>query len=136
MLDFAKSAKIDLTIVGPEQPLADGIVDLFEQNDLPIFGPTRRAAELEWSKVFAKEFMVRHGIPTSQYKTFGETDMVEAKRFVRESAFPLVLKADGLAAGKGVSVCETLEAAYRWLEDFGKHFGSSSSQIIVEEFIT
>ncbi len=135
LLDFAKSESIDLTVVGPEQPLAEGIVDLFEANALAIFGPTKRAAELEWSKTFAKDFMQRHGIPTAQYRTFAQLQLDEAKAYVNKSSMPIVLKADGLAAGKGVVVCSTHEQALAALDEMKKQFGSAGDRIVVEEFM-
>ncbi len=135
LLSFAKSERIDLTVVGPEQPLAEGIVDAFESNGLKIFGPTKRAAELEWSKVFAKEFMHRHNIPTASYRTFGQDEFDDAKRCLNESPLPVVLKADGLAAGKGVIVCTTREQAYAGLMEMKRQFAYASNKIVVEEFL-
>ncbi len=135
LLSFAKSERIDLTVVGPEQPLAEGIVDVFESNGLKIFGPTKRAAELEWSKVFAKEFMQRHSIPTASYRTFGQDEFEDAKQYLNESPLPVVLKADGLAAGKGVIVCTTREQAHVGLMEMKRQFGYASSKIVVEEFL-
>src|SRR3974390_2123961 len=100
LADFAQREKIAYTVVGPEAPLAEGVVDAFRANKLRIFGPTRAAAQLESSKGFAKQFMVRHGIPTASYKTF--TDPVAAKDYLATQPLPVVIKADGLAAGKGV----------------------------------
>jgi len=135
LLEFAKSEGIDLTIVGPEQPLAEGIVDLFEMNDLKVFGPTQRAAELEWSKAFAKEFMQRHGIPTAAHRTFAVNEIDEAKSYINKSPMPIVLKADGLAAGKGVIICTNRDEAVVSLEKFSKQFGSAGERIVVEEFM-
>jgi phosphoribosylamine--glycine ligase len=135
LLEFAMRERIDLTIVGPEQPLADGIVDLFEANGLRIFGPTKRAAELEWSKAFAKEFMRRHRIPTAPYKVFARNEINEAKAHVAQSLMPLVLKADGLAAGKGVVICTTHEQAFASLDEMRKQFGSAIERLVIEEFM-
>ncbi|MBI5472928.1 MAG: phosphoribosylamine--glycine ligase [Ignavibacteriae bacterium] len=135
LLAFAKSEQIDLTVVGPEQPLADGIVDAFESNGLTIFGPTRRAAELEWSKAFAKEFMQRHNIPTASYKIFSQEEIQAAREYLATSRLPVVVKADGLAAGKGVIVCTTLDQALSALNDIKKQFGFAGNRIIVEEFL-
>lgn len=135
LLEFAKSENIDLTIVGPEQPLAEGIVDLFEMNDLKIFGPTQRAAELEWSKAFAKEFMQRHGIPTAAHRTFALNEIDKAGSYINESPMPIVLKADGLAAGKGVIICANRDEAVASLEIFGRQFGSAGEKIVIEEFM-
>lgn len=135
LLDFAKQQQIDLTVVGPEQPLADGVVDLFEANGMKIFGPTKRAAELEWSKAFAKEFMQRHGIPTARYKKFTASQSAEANDYISRSSMPVVLKADGLAAGKGVLVCLTREQAVASFEEMKRQFGSAGDTIVVEEFL-
>jgi phosphoribosylamine---glycine ligase len=137
LLDFARTQQIDLTIVGPEQPLAEGIVDLFLENGLVIFGPTRRAAELEWSKAFAKEFMTRHGIPTGASRTFTRDETGEAIDYVRASSLPVVVKADGLAAGKGVVICQDHDAAVRAVQDMlqGTSFGDAGSCVVIEEFL-
>ena len=105
LLQFAKSQKIDFTVVGPEIPLVSGIVDLFKKNRLAVFGPSRKAAILEGSKVFAKRLMKRHGIPTASFQVF--TQAGKALAYLRKASFPLVLKADGPAAGKGVVVAAT-----------------------------
>src|SRR5690625_2986493 len=109
LTQFAKEQKIDLTIVGPENPLNAGIANAFQEAGLTIFAPNKEAAILEGSKDFAKEFMVRHGIPTAQYETF--SDAAAAKKYVKEKGAPIVIKADGLAEGKGVIVAETEEMA-------------------------
>src|SRR5206468_4427832 len=105
LIDFCRREHIHLTVVGPEAPLAEGVVDAFRAAGLKIFGPTRAAAQLESSKDFAKAFMFRHGIPTAAYRTF--TQASEAHAYVAERGAPIVVKADGLAAGKGVVVAET-----------------------------
>lgn len=135
LCDFAQKEKIDLTVVGPENPLADGIVDLFEASGLRIFGPSKAAARLEASKAFAKGVMHRHGIPTAAYAEFSDCD--EALRYVREQGAPIVIKADGLAAGKGVTVAHTLDAAEgairaAMLDDA---FGSAGASVVIEEFL-
>ena len=131
--DFAEKNNIDLTIVGPEAPLVDGIVDRFDEAGLKCFGPTRGAAQLEGSKVFCKDFLARHHIPTAPYGAF--TDLAAAKAFIHETGAPLVVKADGLAAGKGViiaqSEAEALDAAAGMLS--GESFGEAGKRIIVEE---
>jgi phosphoribosylamine---glycine ligase len=134
---FVVEKKIDLTVVGPEQPLADGLVDLFEESGLTVFGPTRRAAELEWSKAFAKEFMQRHRIPTAGYKTFGARQKSAAREYLESVPLPVVLKADGLAAGKGVVICETRDAAFSALDAMvsEKAFGAAGEIVVVEEFL-
>jgi len=136
LVALAARERIDLTVVGPELPLSMGLVDRFHDAGLKIFGPTKAAARLESSKVFAKELMVRHGIPTARYGSF--TDSGEARRFCRELGAPLVVKADGLAAGKGALVCETLEEADRavalCLDQRG--FGEAGRTIVISEKIS
>jgi len=135
LLKFARDEKIDLTVVGPDDALAAGIVDLFQQNGLRIFGPTRAAAKFEWSKIFAKEFMHRHGIPTAASGHFSKSE--EAHRFCQKMKFPVVIKADGLALGKGVIIAESSDMAaktiYRIMEK--KQFGEAGSNIVIEEFL-
>jgi phosphoribosylamine--glycine ligase len=137
LISFAKNNSIDLTIVGPEQPLTEGIVDKFEANGLMIFGPSQRAAELEGSKVFAKEFMLRHRIPTANFKTFNAEMRFEAERYINEIPIPIVIKADGLAAGKGVSVCDTKDAALDTLDDLftRKKLGEAGEKVVIEDFM-
>lgn len=137
LLAFAEREKIDLTVVGPEQPLADGIVDRFRFRGQRIFGPTRCAAELEWSKAFAKAFLDRHGIPTAAHRTFGTSDLPAARAFLQQCALPVVLKADGLAAGKGVLICSTREEAHAAFRDMteAKMFGSAGDRVVVEDFL-
>ncbi|MFS0577498.1 phosphoribosylamine--glycine ligase [Sporosarcina sp. 179-K 3D1 HS] len=132
---FAKDNGIDLTFVGPEQPLAEGIVDYFAEQGLTAFGPTKAAALIEGSKSFAKELMVKYNIPTAGYGTF--TDAEEAKAFIRKQGAPIVVKADGLAAGKGVIVATTLEEALHAVDDMigNQKFGESSSKVVIEEFL-
>ena len=133
---FAKKEKIDLTIIGPEVPLSKGIVDTFIENKLKVFGPKKLAAQLESSKDFAKSFMERHKIPTAKYKTF--TNIKDAHKYINEEGAPIVIKADGLAAGKGVvvamSVQEALAAVDSMLED--NLFGDAGARIVIEEFLT
>ncbi len=130
---FAKEKKIDLTVVGPEAPLVAGIVDIFEQKSLKIFGPSQKAARLEGSKVFAKEFMRKFNIPTAPFKVFD--DMNEAIEFLKVSPLPLVVKADGLAAGKGVFICAKIQEARDAVEQImgQKIFKEAGSRIIIEE---
>jgi phosphoribosylamine--glycine ligase len=134
---FAREQQIDLTVVGPEQPLVEGIVDEFERQGLPVFGPTKAAAAIEGSKVFAKEFMKRNGIPTAEFRSFTAAERFDAERYVDEMPVPLVIKADGLAAGKGVSVCETKEAALETLDAMmgKKVFGDAGTTVVIEEFL-
>ena len=135
LASFAKEKAIDLTFVGPEQPLAEGIVDFFNERGLKIFGPTKAAAQIEGSKSFAKEIMDKYNIPTAGYGTF--TDAEEAKTYIREMGAPIVVKADGLAAGKGVIVAMTLDEALSAVDDMigNQKFGESSSRVVVEEFL-
>ncbi|MBI5399793.1 phosphoribosylamine--glycine ligase [Candidatus Saganbacteria bacterium] len=133
LLKFAKEQKINLTVVGPEVPLAAGIVDLFNKNDLRIFGPSAAAARIEGSKVFAKQFMAKYGIPTAQSGIFA--DKKKAKAYINMMGAPIVVKADGLAAGKGVVVCQTVEAANQAVELImeKKEFGQAGAQVVIEE---
>lgn len=135
LLSFAQQQQIDLTIVGPEAPLVNGVVDRFQANDLAIFGPSQGAAQLEGSKKFCKDFLARHHIPTAAYGTF--TDIEQAKSYVREQNLPIVIKADGLAAGKGVIIAQTLDEADSAIDDMlaGNKFGQAGSQVVVEEFL-
>ncbi len=137
ILKFAKEKSIDLTVVGPEQPLTDGIVDLFEAHGLKIFGPSKLAAELEGSKVFAKQFMRKHHIPTAEFRAFSAAERFDAERYVNEIPVPIVIKADGLAAGKGVSICDTKEQALEALDQMfaKKIFGDAGTNIVIEEFL-
>lgn len=132
---FAKENKIGLTIVGPENPLIEGIVDRFEQEGLPVFGPRKQAAMIEGSKSFAKELMKKYDIPTAAYETF--TSYEEAKAYVEKQGAPIVIKADGLAAGKGVTVALTVEEAVDTLRDFlvDQKFKEASAKVVVEEFL-
>lgn len=136
LLDFALQHEIGLTVVGPEVPLTMGIVDKFQENGLKIFGPSGKAAEIEGSKTFAKDLMAKYGIPTAKYGTF--TDAAEAKAFLTEVGLPCVVKADGLAAGKGVLICETREEAETAIADIlvDNKFGNAGSRVVVEEFLT
>ncbi len=131
---FAKEEGIDLTVVGPEQPLSLGIVDQFEKLGLKIFGHKKDSAILEASKVFAKNFMKKYGIPTAFYETFEEEE--RAIEFVKKMGTPIVIKADGLAAGKGVVIANTEEDAIQTIKDmFGGKFGEASKRIVIEEFL-
>ena len=135
LLEFAKTNSIDLTIVGPEAPLVDGIVNTFNDAGLAIFGPTAGAAQLEGSKAFTKDFLARHNIPTAAYQNFTEID--PAKAYVSANSLPIVIKADGLAAGKGVIIAETEQQAFEAIEDMlaGNKFGEAGSRVVVEEFL-
>jgi len=136
LVEFALNEKIALTVVGPEAPLSQGVVDAFRAAGLKVFGPTKAAAQLESSKDFAKAFMVRHQIPTAAYATF--TDAAEAHAYVKQQGAPIVIKADGLAAGKGVVVAmdeaEAHEAIDSMLSD--NKLGSAGARVVIEEFLT
>jgi phosphoribosylamine--glycine ligase len=137
LFQFAKKKRIDLTVVGPEVPLVKGIVDLFEKHGMRIFGPGKYAAQLEGSKVFAKDFMKRHRIPTAAYATFNRAEYSKAQQHLTANAAPIVLKADGLAAGKGAVVCQSTGEALTVLREcFEKDmFGEAGNTIVVEEFM-
>lgn len=135
LADFAETNQVALTIVGPEAPLVLGVVDTFRARGLAIFGPTAKAAQLEGSKAFTKDFLARHNIPTADYANF--TDTEAALTYVREKGAPIVIKADGLAAGKGVIVAMTLEEAESAIIDMlsGNAFGAAGSRVVIEEFL-
>jgi len=135
LADFAEQENIALTVVGPEAPLAAGIVDLFRERGLKIFGPSQRAAQLEASKDFAKAFMQRHGIPTAKYQTF--TDASAAHQYVDQQGAPIVIKADGLAAGKGVVVALTLDEAHQAIDMMlsDNRLGDAGARVVIEEFL-
>ena len=135
LADFAQQEHISLTVVGPEVPLAAGIVNLFRSRGMKIFGPTKEAAQLESSKDFAKAFMQRHGIPTAAYQTFSE--VAPAHAYVDAMGAPIVIKADGLAAGKGVVVALTLEEAHQAVDNMlsDNQFGDAGARIVIEEFL-
>ena len=129
------SNNVGLTIVGPEAPLVDGVVDYFQARDLRCFGPSKGAAQLEGSKAFTKDFLARHNIPTAAYGNF--TELEPALAYLREQGAPIVVKADGLAAGKGVIVAETLEQAEDAVTDMlsGNAFGDAGCRVVIEEFL-
>ncbi len=135
LVDLVKKQHIDLTVVGPEVPLVDGIVDVFTEHGLVIFGPEKRAAMLEGSKIFAKELLTKYGIPTAECVQF--SDYKEAIEYIRDKEFPLVVKADGLAAGKGVIVCFEKKQAITALTDclVNKRFGDAGNKVIIEEYL-
>ncbi len=132
---FAKENKIDLTIVGPEVPLVDGIVDKFEKENLRIFGPNKKCSMLEGSKAFSKEFMIKHDIPTAKYKEYMDLD--EAINEIDSFGYPVVIKADGLAAGKGVVIAKDKEEGIKALKEMmsDKKFGIAGEKIVIEEFL-
>ena len=135
LADFAQANEVGLTIVGPEQPLVDGVVDYFQALDLPIFGPSKNAAQLEGSKAFTKDFLERQQIPTADYGKF--TDLDEALAYLQEVGAPIVIKADGLAAGKGVIVAMSLAEAEEAVRDMlgGNAFGEAGHRVVIEEFL-
>lgn len=135
LADFAEQEKIALTIIGPEAPLVGGIVDYFSTRKLPCFGPSQGAAQLEGSKAFTKDFLARHQIPTAAYQNF--TEVEPALAYLRKQGAPIVIKADGLAAGKGVIVAETLEQAEAAVKDMlsGNAFGQAGCRVVIEEFL-
>ena len=136
LADFAKENEIDLTVVGMDDPLVGGIVDVFEKRGLRVFGPRKNAAILEGSKAFSKELMKKYNIPTAGYTTVTSAD--EAYEYLKSAKFPIVLKADGLALGKGVLICNTLEEANEGVKTImqDKQFGSAGDKMVIEEFMT
>lgn len=135
LLEFAKKEKIDLTVVGPELPLMEGITNAFQKEGLSIFGPTKEGAILEFSKCFTKEFCERHHIPTAPFSIFTNPD--EAKKYAQTHAYPLVIKADGLAAGKGVIIAKNKDEAFKAIDSImvEKTFGESGNKIVIEDFM-
>ena len=135
LIDFVKDNQVDWVFVGPEVPLIQGIVDDFEANGIKAFGPNKAAAQIEGSKDFAKQLMERHGIPTAKYRTFDDLDSAEA--YVRDHGAPIVVKADGLAAGKGVTVDMDVDTALKALEDiFVDHrFGAAGAKVVIEDYL-
>lgn len=137
LVKFASKERIDLTVVGPEIPLVNGIADAFEASRLPIVGPSARAAAIEGSKAFAKDFMERNNIPTAAYRTFKSDQYAEAREYVRQEGAPIVVKASGLAAGKGAIVCATLGEAHDALDRLmrAQDFGVAGEEVVVESFM-
>ncbi|MGL4409920.1 MAG: phosphoribosylamine--glycine ligase, partial [Zoogloea sp.] len=139
LIEFVRKEHVALTVVGPEAPLAAGVVDAFRAAGLPIFGPTRLAAQLESSKDFAKQFLIRHKIPTARYQTF--SDPVQAHAYVDAEGAPIVIKADGLAAGKGVVVAMSLEEAHAAIDamlthnTLGVQYDERGPRVVIEEFM-
>ena len=136
LVAFAKEKEIDLTVIGMDDPLVGGIVDVFEKEGLRVFGPRKNAAILEGSKAFSKDLMKKYNIPTAAYETF--TDPEKALEYLETAKMPIVLKADGLALGKGVLICQTLEEAKEGVKTLmmDKKFGSAGDEIVIEEFMT
>ncbi|MFB9324471.1 phosphoribosylamine--glycine ligase [Paenibacillus aurantiacus] len=135
LITYTKDNAIDLVFVGPDDPLADGIVDAFEAHNIPIYGPRKNAAEIEGSKIFMKDLLRKYNIPTAKYETF--TDYETALAYLRRQSAPIVVKADGLAAGKGVTVAYSIEEAEKALQDMmvDKVFGQSGGRVVIEEFL-
>jgi len=136
LLEFAQTNQIDLTVVGPEAPLVKGVVDLFSDAGLKCFGPSKGAAQLEGSKAFSKDFFARHNIPTAAYGNF--TDIDKAVAYIKQQGAPIVVKADGLAAGKGVILAQTEDEAITAVKDMlaGNTFGDAGHRVVIEEFLT
>jgi len=137
LLSFCKGKNIDLIVIGPEKPLVEGLADYFRANGIKVFGPNSKAAEIEAHKSFAKNFMRKYQIPTADYVEFNSNEYVKAKTYLEKTKYPCVIKADGLAAGKGVIVCSGIQHALTTLDDIfnRKIFGSSGDKIVVEEFL-
>ena len=135
LISFLKENQVDLVVVGPEAPLVAGLADVLNKAGIPVFGPSKAAAQLEGSKVFAKDFMKKYNIPTAAYGVFHKVD--EAKTFIAQTGAPIVVKADGLAAGKGVVVAMTVDEANAAVEDMlsGNRFGDAGSTVVIEEFM-
>ncbi len=135
--ELTTEKNIDLIVVGPEQPLVVGIADFFEAKGVPVIGPSQEGAQLEGSKAFSKAFMQRHGIPTASYQTFHEDQLDEALNYLAKQSYPIVVKASGLAAGKGVLICSSKEEASLAVTQMlsGNSFGSSGKSIVIEEFL-
>ncbi len=135
LVSFAAQSKIDLVVVGPEAPLVDGLADRLKERNISVFGPSAKAAQLEGSKGFMKDLCKKYNIPTAAYGRF--SDVAQAKVFIEENGAPIVVKADGLAAGKGVIICETNEQAFEAVEDMleGNAFGEAGHEVVIEEFL-
>ena len=135
MVVFAKEKSIDLVIIGPENPLANGIVDVLEDAGIRSFGPNAKAAKFEASKIFTRKFIEKYELPGAEFEEF--TDFEKARSYIEKTGAPIGVKADGLAAGKGVFVAETIKTAVTFAEDclIGKKFGEASSKIIIEEYL-
>jgi phosphoribosylamine--glycine ligase len=137
LVQFAQTNSINLTIVGSEVPLVKGIVDLFNERGLKIFGPSKAAAQVEGSKMFLKHFLKRHNIPTAKYRTFNQSEYENAVQYIHETSAPYVIKTDGLAAGKGVAICQLADNAIETVKEYFQDgiFGDAGSNIVIEEFM-
>ena len=138
ILNFCLNEKIDLVVIGPEVPLVEGLSDLLRENNINVFGPNKNAAEIEGHKSFAKQLMKEYKIPTANFAEFDSTQLSSAKKYLETADFPLVVKADGLAAGKGVLICENLQEGLSAIDKLfvNKIFGESGEKIVIEEFLT
>ena len=138
VLKFCNQYKIDLVVIGPEKPLVDGLADILRQNNIIVFGPDKNAAAIEGYKTFAKKLMKKYNIPTAKYSEFSSVQISNAEEYLKKTNYPVVIKADGLAAGKGVIICNNLDEALDTLNDMfiKKIFGSAGEKIIIEEFLT
>jgi len=138
ILNFCLNEKIDLVVIGPEVPLVEGLSDLLRENNINVFGPNKNAAEIEGHKSFAKQLMKEYKIPTANFAEFDSTQLSSAKKYLETADFPLVVKADGLAAGKGVLICENLQEGLSAIDELfvNKIFGESGEKIVIEEFLT
>lgn len=136
IVDWVKENLIDLVLVGPDDYLAEGIVDELQKRNIKVFGPTKEASEIEWSKVFAKDFMKKENIPTAKYETFN--DPILAKEYVKEQSLPVVIKASGLALGKGVIIAQTIDEANEAIDQImvAKNFGDAGNEVVIEEYLT
>ncbi len=137
ILKFCKENKIDLAVIGPEQPLVDGLGDVLRKNNIKVFGPNSNAAEIEAHKSFSKFLMKKYSIPTAEYEEFTSSQIEEAKEYLKKNSYPIVIKADGLAAGKGVLICSNLIEAEKAIDNLfiDKIFGKAGEKIIIEEFM-
>jgi len=137
LAQFGQTNGIDLTVVGSESPLVKGIVDLFNERGLKIFGPSKAAAQVEGSKMFLKHFLKRHNIPTAKYQTFNQSEFENALKYIRSTSAPYVIKTDGLAAGKGVAICQTADEAVQTVKEYFQDgiFGDAGNNIVIEEFM-
>ncbi len=137
ILKFCKENKIDLVVIGPEQPLVDGLADYLRANGIKVFGPGKKAAEIEGHKSFAKQLMTKYNIPTAAYNEFNSSENKEALTYIKNCTYPIVIKADGLAAGKGVIICGNYKEAEKTINDIlvNKIFGEAGNKIIIEEFL-
>jgi phosphoribosylamine--glycine ligase len=136
IINFCKKEQIDLVVVGPEQPLAEGLSDILNGVGITTFGPSKFCSQLESSKDFAKNIMMKSNIPTAAYRTFSKSEMIEAHKYLDTHTLPIVLKADGLAAGKGVVIAEDYDTAHNSIDEmFGGIFGSAGNRVVVEEFM-